>query len=119
MPAKPVVPGSSESAAAVMYMRGKDPLDLDSRQSVVATVRHKLKRAGFEKFGYVMVLLLFFLYQSLSVSMYVCFCMFGSLSVVHCFQLFLNGSSELEAAFRAHDATGCGCVERRRIPAVW
>jgi len=76
VPAKPVVPGNSESAAAVMYMRGKEPLDLDGRQSVVATVRHKLKRAGFEKFG------------------------------------------ELEAAFRAHDATGCGCVERRRIPAI-
>ena len=82
MPAKPVVPGSSESAAAVMYMRGKDPLDLDSRQSVVATVRHRLKRAGFEKFGYAMVSLLFFLCQYLPVSclfLYVCFSFISAL----------------------------------------
>lgn len=51
VPAKAVNLNTLDSAPSVMYMRGSESLQVENRQSIVATVRHKLKRAGFDKFG--------------------------------------------------------------------
>lgn len=54
-PARPVASNASESAAVVMYMRdteARNPEDaMNTQRGVVASVRHRLKRSGFEKFG--------------------------------------------------------------------